>query len=357
MKNKLLALSAALLLANGASAAVITYAATLTGAAEVPSTPSAGTGSAVVIVDTTANTMQVTVTFSGLTGTTTASHIHCCTATTGSGNAGVATTTPTFAGFPLGVTAGSYNNTLDLTQVSSYNPAFITANGGSVAASEAALLAGLAAGKTYLNIHTSSFPGGEIRGYLLTPIMVNNPLFTGLPGNCPTSWICGGSPSPGFASYSPTAVQYPGGSLFPTSAYSPTIYGGSGVIRQLTSMTWTGGTAYVLNLLAGLPLKEPDGVTPVAGWPNPNGAARVYLTMGNGFGQVAAFDIPSPAPGTWSSMPITFVLPTNSPAVGKSIGVMIYVSAPSGYSANFQIMPVPAFVCSGSVTTTSVCLD
>ncbi len=356
MKNRLLAVSAALL-ANSAFAAVTTYTATLSGASEVPPTPSAGTGSAVVIVDTTANTMQVIVSFSGLTGNTTASHIHCCTATTASGNAGVATTTPTFLGFPLGVTSGSYNNILDLTQASSYNPAFITANAGSTPASEAALLAGLAAGKTYLNIHTSAFPGGEIRGFLLAPIALNNALFSGLPGNCPTLWICGGSPAPGFASYSPTAIQYPGGSPFPTSAYSPTVYGGSGVIRQLTSMTWTGGTAYVLNLFAGLPLKEPDGVTPVAGWPQPpNGAARVYLTMGNGFGQVAAFDIPSPAPGTWSSMPITFTLPTNSPAIGQSIGVMIYVSAPSGFSANFEITP-PTSVCSGSPTTTSTCVN
>jgi hypothetical protein len=44
----------------------------------------------------------------------------------------VATTLPTFAGFPLGVTSGTYINTLDLTLASSYNPAFVTANGGSM---------------------------------------------------------------------------------------------------------------------------------------------------------------------------------------------------------------------------------
>ena len=31
---------------------------------------------------------------------------------------------------------------------------------------EAALAAGLNAGQAYLNIHTSNFPGGEIRGFL-----------------------------------------------------------------------------------------------------------------------------------------------------------------------------------------------
>jgi hypothetical protein len=159
-------LSGALLLANGACAAVITYEAALSGASEVPATGSTGTGFAEIIVDTTANTMDVIVSFSGLTGTSTASHIHCCTAVPGAGSAGVATTTPTFPGFPLGVIAGSYNNTFDLTQASSYNPAFVTAEGGSTAAAEAALLAGMAADETYLNIHSTVFPGGEISGYL-----------------------------------------------------------------------------------------------------------------------------------------------------------------------------------------------
>ena len=55
--------------------------------------------------------------------------------------------------------------TFDMTQASSYNPAFVTLN-GSFGAAEAALLAGLHAGTAYLNIHTSMFPGGEIRGFL-----------------------------------------------------------------------------------------------------------------------------------------------------------------------------------------------
>jgi len=78
----------------------------------------------------------------------------------------VATTVPTFPGFPLGVTSGTYNDTLDLTQASSFNPAFVTANGGTPASAEAALAAALAADKAYLNIHTTVSPGGEISGFL-----------------------------------------------------------------------------------------------------------------------------------------------------------------------------------------------
>ena len=110
--------------------------------------------------------MRVEVTFSGLLGTTTASHIHCCTAVPGVGTAIVATTVPTFTGFPLGVTSGTYDHTFDMSLSSSYNPAFVTANGGTVATAEMVLLAGLGAGDTYLNIHSSVVPGGEIRGFL-----------------------------------------------------------------------------------------------------------------------------------------------------------------------------------------------
>ena len=108
--------------------------------------------------------VYVQVTFSGLEAGDTASHIHCC-GPLGT-NQIVATTTPTFPNFPSGVTSGTYDNTLDMTQASSYNPAFITAQGGTVASAEAALFAGLAGGMAYLNIHSSMFPGGEIRGQL-----------------------------------------------------------------------------------------------------------------------------------------------------------------------------------------------
>lgn len=164
MKNFLSVFGAALLAASAALAAPITYVATLSGGME---SSSPGTGTAEVIIDTTANTMFVDVVFSGLEAPTTASHIHCCTTAALTGTAGVATTTPTFAGFPLGVTSGTFMSTLDLTSASSFNPAFVTAEGGTVAGAEAALAAGLGAGRAYLNIHTTEFPGGEIEGFLV----------------------------------------------------------------------------------------------------------------------------------------------------------------------------------------------
>ena len=163
---KLLGIASILFVSGIAQGVPIEFTATLSGLAESPANASPVTGFADLFYDATANTLQVSVNFSGLLGTTTASHIHAATAAPGTGTAGVATTTPTFAGFPLGVTSGAYLNTLDLTLASSYNPAYVTANGGSAATAEAALVAAMFAGKSYLNIHTTVYPGGEIRGFL-----------------------------------------------------------------------------------------------------------------------------------------------------------------------------------------------
>lgn len=148
---------------------VVVFTANLSGPAEAPPNASPGTGFSIVTFDTVAHTLRVQTTFSGLLGNTTASHIHSATAVPGTGTAGVATQTPSFAGFPLGVTSGTMDNTFDLTVASSFNPAFVTANGGTLASAEAALFNGMLGGRAYLNIHTSQFPGGEIRGFLQTP--------------------------------------------------------------------------------------------------------------------------------------------------------------------------------------------
>ena len=164
MKITVLVLAAALLSGTSAFAGVIIYTAVL-GNFESPPTGSAGTGFAQVTVDNVLNTMLVNVTFSGLGSGNTAAHIHCCVAQ--GGNAGVATTTPTFTGFPGGTTSGTYLHLFDLTDAASWNPAFVTLSGGTTAGAEAALLAGLANNQTYLNIHTTNFGGGEIRGFLV----------------------------------------------------------------------------------------------------------------------------------------------------------------------------------------------
>jgi hypothetical protein len=80
------------------------------------------------------------------------------------------------------VTFGTFSSGVyDLTQPLIYNPAFVTLQ-GSLAAAEAALIAGLEGGMTYFNIHTQNFPGGEIRGQLnAVPLPGALPLFaTGL---------------------------------------------------------------------------------------------------------------------------------------------------------------------------------
>lgn len=167
MKRTLLALLAVLSLsAATAQAAIIHFTVSLSGANENPANASPGTGSATVDIDTVAKLMTLDVTFSGLLGLTTASHIHCC-APTPADNAPVATQTPSFIGFPLGVTSGSFTNTFDMSLASSYRAAFITDHGGTPETAFAYLLAGMLAGEAYLNIHTQTFPGGEIRGTLI----------------------------------------------------------------------------------------------------------------------------------------------------------------------------------------------
>src|SRR3954463_6094452 len=85
------------------------YIASLSGPNENPPNASPGTGFAMVTLELATHTFTVNVNFTGLTGTTTASHIH-APITTGGGTAAVATQIPTFAGFPLGVTSGNYAN-------------------------------------------------------------------------------------------------------------------------------------------------------------------------------------------------------------------------------------------------------
>ena len=87
-------------------------------------------------------------------------------AVAGTGSTGVATTTPSFALFPLGVTSGSFSNSLDMTLASSYNPAYVTAHGNSLTQAETDLVASFTAGLAYWNIHSTFAPGGEIRGFI-----------------------------------------------------------------------------------------------------------------------------------------------------------------------------------------------
>ena len=169
-----------LMMASAAQAYPMEFTAALDGPSESPPNNSAGIGLADVFYDPTDHSLRVHVSFSGLTGTSTMSHIHCCTTIPFVSTAGVATVTPSFTGFPTGVTAGVYDSPVfDLSSAGGFNGAFITANGGTPASDEAALFAGLMSGESYLNIHSTFKPGGEIRGFL---VFVPEPLTLSLFG-------------------------------------------------------------------------------------------------------------------------------------------------------------------------------
>ncbi|WP_372617812.1 CHRD domain-containing protein [Falsiroseomonas sp.] len=133
-----------------------------------PEAPGAtGSGNGTVVVDPVANTLSVSFDFSGLSGVTTVAHIHCCTASPGTGTVGVAVTPGTLTGFLPGFMAGTYSNSFDTEAAATYAAGFLTGSGGGTpAGAEAALIAGMLAGTAYINIHSSTFGGGEIRGFL-----------------------------------------------------------------------------------------------------------------------------------------------------------------------------------------------
>src|SRR6185436_13542866 len=108
-------------------------------------------------------------------------------------------------GFPT-TTSGTYQHTFDLLDPTIYNTTF--RNNAGAPGPEMVLVVGLAVGTAYTDIHTLSFPGGEIRGQLVAgglpgPPSVggftlcpdaavdrsgNNGTFTNLPGpNTPCS--------------------------------------------------------------------------------------------------------------------------------------------------------------------------
>jgi hypothetical protein len=152
-----LAASSFLLSATAANA--VTYGATFSGAAENP--PNGSTATGVGTLRVIGTSIFVDIDYSGLGSGLADGHIHCCAAPTG--NAGVAIG---FTGLSLGSTSGSITRLIDLGKASSFRPAFITASGGTVDLARARLFNNLELGRVYFNLHTSGFPGGEIRGNL-----------------------------------------------------------------------------------------------------------------------------------------------------------------------------------------------
>lgn len=135
-----------------------------------PEAPGAtGSGFVTLSFDPATQLLTINANWSGLSGTTTVSHIHCCVAVPGTGTASVAVTPGTLPGFPAGTTSGSYFAQIDLGVASSFTGGFLTLGGGTAAGATALLLSSFAAGTAYFNIHTSTFPGGEIRGFIHVP--------------------------------------------------------------------------------------------------------------------------------------------------------------------------------------------
>jgi hypothetical protein len=156
---------AASTVAGQAAATTYVFNAYLNGANEAPPNASPAVGFSKLFLDTDLHTMRVTAWFEDLIGTTTAAHVHGPTAVAETGTAPVATELPSFTGFPLGVTAGTYDHTFDTSLAATWNPTFLANNGGTALGAETAFLNALLAEKAYINIHTTFRPGGEIRDF------------------------------------------------------------------------------------------------------------------------------------------------------------------------------------------------
>lgn len=149
----------------------------LNGLQENPPVATPGTGIGTAVYDATAQTLSISMTYSGLIAGTTDAHIHCCATSLGT-NAGVAIGFTGAGGFITGSTSGTYNHVFDLSQVSTYGGGYFTASGGTVAQARDRLLNAMRIGVeedslpgdssiAYFNIHTSFRPGGEIRGNII----------------------------------------------------------------------------------------------------------------------------------------------------------------------------------------------
>lgn len=142
----------------------ITYVAYLDGPSENPPNASPGTGRALVVIDLQTELLLIQATFSGLLSPVTVAHIHAPTAPPN--NVGVAVSPGTLTDFPAGVTSGNYWRVFDLSDAATYTASFMNNFGGGEPAGAAQALAeALANGEAYFNIHTTRYPGGEIRGF------------------------------------------------------------------------------------------------------------------------------------------------------------------------------------------------
>jgi hypothetical protein len=162
MKHVLSVLALAATAALASPAFAQTYQAVASGPAESP--PNASPGNSLVMLEIAGSNLLVDMPFRDLAGTTSAAHIHCCTADAFTGTAGVALP---FADFPTGVKSGDYSMSIPLYEEASYAPAFLQAHGGTAQGAASALVDAMNAHEAYVNVHTSAYPNGEIRGFVV----------------------------------------------------------------------------------------------------------------------------------------------------------------------------------------------
>jgi hypothetical protein len=125
-----------ILSAGGALGEIVHFKAKLDGASETPPKDTKGTGTADVSLDTVTKVLSWKVDYSGLTGPATMAHFH--------GPAAPGTAAP-----PVVTLTGSLASPIS----------------GSAAITDGQI-GDLRGGLWYINIHTSKYPGGEIRGQL-----------------------------------------------------------------------------------------------------------------------------------------------------------------------------------------------
>jgi hypothetical protein len=159
--------------------------ATLVGTQEVPTNASTATGNGWVVISTGGATITYYLAYSGLSGAASAAHIH-------TGAVGVN------GGIILPLVAGPSPMSGVLTATDFTPSGSVTDFAGAVAA--------IAAGTTYMNVHTATFPGGEIRGQLA--VTVAAPVPTAAPTAAPPAPVATAVPT-----VPPTAtVDSPAGS-------------------------------------------------------------------------------------------------------------------------------------------------
>jgi hypothetical protein len=135
-----------------ASAAIKVYSFNLDGSQEVPVTPSPAAGSAQITVDDVADTISFAVVAFNLQGSFAAAHIHFAPVGVNGPVVFNLVTTADFSG-PVTIGTTTIPNSWSLV-------------GSNKAAGSLADAINAAPWDYYVNLHTSSYPGGEIRGQL-----------------------------------------------------------------------------------------------------------------------------------------------------------------------------------------------